>query len=62
MHNLSFNSKFTVVKHMVAGMLLLLAVLAIFWTVANFDVVVKAVRYPEAVRAMKVNVEIMQAK
>ncbi len=62
MHNFNSNTKVQTAKHMVAGVLAFLAIVAIFWSAANLDVLVKAVRYPEAVRAMKINVSIVQAK
>ena len=62
MHNLNFNTKVQTAKHMVAGILVFLAIIAIFWSTANFDLIVKVVRYPEAVRAMKINIDIVQAK
>lgn len=62
MHNFNSNTKVQTLKHMVAGVLAFLAIIVIFWAAVNLDVLVKVIRYPEAVRAMKINVEIMQAK
>lgn len=42
--------------HMAAGALLLVVGAFIFWAIANADVLAKAMRYPEAVRAMQVEV------
>lgn len=42
------------------GVLVFLAAISIVWTVMNFDVVIKSVRFPEAVRQMKVELRVSQ--
>lgn len=42
------------------GVLVFLAAVSIVWTVMNFDVVIKSVRFPEAVRQMKVELRVSQ--
>lgn len=51
--------KLQTAKTMFSGALLLAACIVTFWIVANFDVVVKTVRYPEAVRELQVEVTLV---
>lgn len=44
----------------IAGVAIFIGALSIIWTVINFDVLVKAVRFPEAVRQMKVELRVSQ--
>lgn len=43
-------------SHMAIGATLLIVGAFIFWSIVNADVLMKAMRYPEAVRAMQVEV------
>lgn len=42
--------------HMAVGAITLLVGAFVFWSIVNADVLMKAMRYPEAVRAMQVEV------
>ena len=53
-------NKAKVVLTGLAGVAVFLAAISIIWTVMNFDVLVKAVRFPEAVRQMKVELRVSQ--
>ena len=46
--------------NMIAGALILTILGASIWATINFDVLAKAVRYPEAVRQMEVEVLIIK--
>lgn len=52
------NPKIKTAIHMVVGALLLTGCAIIFWAVANFDILVKAYRYPEAIRALEITVQV----
>lgn len=52
-------SKWLMLKWMLTGAVTFAVCSFVFWSVVNFDVLVKAVRYPEAVRAMQIEVELI---
>ena len=47
-------------KLMAQGAIVLILAAIIFWSTANFDVLLKAVKYPEAIRQMKIEVKVAQ--
>lgn len=49
-----------IVRFMATGALALILGIAIYWSIANADVVVKAIKYPEAIRQMKIQVTVAQ--
>ena len=51
-----------IIKHMLQGALALVAIIAIVWSLRNIDVIVKTVKYPEAVREMEVTVKVTKTE
>jgi hypothetical protein len=47
-------------KLMATGAVILILAAIVFWSAANFDVLIKAVKYPEAIRQMKIEVRVAQ--
>lgn len=45
-------------KLMAIGAITIILAISIFWSIANIDVLVKAVKYPEVIRQMKVQVTV----
>lgn len=48
----------TTLLHMTAGAALLGTCAIIIWSITNFDVLMKAYKYPEVIRAMQVTVTV----
>lgn len=53
------SEKLQSIRLMVSGALLFAVCAFVFWSVINFDVLVKAIRYPEAVRELQVEVTLI---
>ena len=45
---------------MAKGILLFVGVIVLAWTFVNFDILTKTIRYPEAVRELKIDVRVSQ--
>lgn len=61
MRKLEFpKTKLQTAYHMVLGAIVLTLAALIFWIFANFDVFVKAMRYPEAVRQLNIEIQVVQ--
>lgn len=45
---------------MIAGAIIVMIGAFITWSIINFDVLTKAVKYPEAVRQMKIEIRVAQ--
>lgn len=56
----NFNSKMKTAQHMAVGALLLIVCAILFWAIANFDILVKAYKYPEAIRALEISVQVVK--
>ena len=58
---LSFNkSKLQTAYHMVLGAFTLIIASLIFWIFVNMDVFIKSMRYPEAVRQLNIEIQVVQ--
>lgn len=53
-------NKLQVAMTAMAGAMGLIIVAFLIWTSLNFDVLVKAIKYPEAVRELKIEVRVAQ--
>lgn len=54
----NFKSKLKTAQTMAVGALLLIVCAILFWAITNFDILVKAYKYPEAIRALEISVQI----